>query len=381
MVGGSSEKFYLDDVHVWKLGPPGALFNPGFELGNLIAWNTSNTDPGHPGEVGVDFDVTTDSPHAGDYCAVCTGSNGAILSHINQTVSCLPNHRYTATLWYRTEGVWSGNALDGGIEERKADGTYAGFTHHTPLYANLQTEWGRMTIDFVTGPDTEKLFWDVGMNIYNNDKVFLDDFELVDHGVPVISSTIGDARKAGLYSFVETDAVVTKVVEDPIGGEVEFFAEAADRSAGMLVECPDAYTPYSDFLGAAAPPVGDKVHITATILPAADSGRFNNTLVMSVTAPMTKVESVTPLKPVGTILRPILTGTGAPLDGLYIRCGGMVTASDEIFGWFNINDGSGGDLLVKTSYVWPFPYYGQNVVVNGHIVRDGDTKVHVRQPV
>jgi len=365
-----NETFFMDDVAIQDLGEAGTLLNSGFELGNLLGWSTS--DP-CPCGIGITAGVTTDAPHGGSYAAEITGVNGNCLSHIGQTVACQPLHRYTASMWYKTAGVWSGNALDGAIEERKGDNSYAGYSHHTPLYATLLPEWGRMTINFVTGPETTRLYWDVGMNLYNNDKVFLDDFELIDNGVAVTYTNIGEARKAGSSNLIECDAVVTKVVEiDAIWPRV-YFVEQEDRSAGMLVECADELQMYP------TPLPGTKVHIKGVVENATTAG-FSGTLAIHPTELVENTGTLTPeIKPVGTILRPLVDGTGAPLDGLLVRAGGMVTSSDDIAGVFFVNDGSTGtSVAVRTSYQWPFPQVGEMWVVNGNVATlDGARFIYV----
>jgi hypothetical protein len=140
-----------------------------------------------------------------------------------------------------------------------------------------------------------------------------------------------------------------------------FFVESADRSAGMLVESPD-------FPMAWIPNPGDVVHLKGVYKQAYDTALFNQMLTFQTSETPTIVRSVTPLKPLVTIHRPLLATLGLTLDGLLVKAEGIVSNADEGAGVFEINDGSGSSIRVFQTFDYPFPANGQTVAVTGNVV-------------
>jgi len=168
-------KLYLDAYSLVELGPAGGVTNGGFELGSFAGWTTGGS--------GATFAISTQNPHSGDYCAELTGTTWSLVSLDQVVTDVLPNTSYTASVWVKKTGVWSGSpqpALDNKILELDADGNYIPGTpfHSLGIPAVGTCPWTKYSVTFTTHPNTRKLLWNNNANIRSGDKLFLDDYVL-----------------------------------------------------------------------------------------------------------------------------------------------------------------------------------------------------------
>jgi len=295
---------------------------------------------------------------------------------------------YTATMYLKCP-VNKGDALASNITQYSGS-IASGWTSGTITDMGVNAGvfgWTKYTAKIVTASNTTKIRWSTYSNLFPGDVVYADDFSLVDNGAePTITSSsnpngLGAVRTAGNAKLSGVQAIVTKVVDSPASGQVEFFAEDSSRDAGYLIECPNADKSWT---GTMVP--GWTVSITGATGTSADTANFPGESCITCNAALTRVgTTVTPLVPLGTTLAPIANKTGLTLDGMYVRVGGDVDTEPGVD--FTINDGSSADVLVgpafygnTAGYYNPntkkyvalnFPDLGATVVMNGCAVISG----------
>ncbi len=358
-------KLYLDDCKI-RVAPEcvGMPCNGGFETGETDFWTLVGG--------GVSFGTTTTNPHSGNYCAELAGTDGT-LAYPTQKVEVKPSTTYTASLYYRTEG--SVGAWDSHIDELDAGGASVGQSNYLGTMAGDTPEWTRAQVTFTTTPDTHYLSWYNGMNVANGVKMFLDDFEISE--VTYSPYTLGALRQAPLGTTAILDAVVTRVID-----EYHFFVESPDRSAGIFVESDDFAFLVADGGSTRNPLPGDTVHLRgytarSTYHDASDAALFSNMVVLKTDqAPESGVPAqVAPLRPLGSILRPIITGVGAEMEGLFVKVGGMAFNADSTNGTFEINDGSGMFQNVQVGFrPWFYINDGDLVALTGCVVSNNGAR-------
>lgn len=346
---------FIDDCRI-REAPTcvGVPCNGGFETGETDFWSFGGS--------GAVFGVTDVAPHSGTYCGQVVGIDGTLVNP-NQKVAVNPSTTYTASLYYKTEG--SVEAWDSHIDELKADSSYAGRTRSLGTVAGSTPDWTKAQVTFTTTSSTHFLSWYNGMNLANGVRMFLDDFDISE--VVYSPYTVGALRQAPLGTPATLDVVVTRAFDND--GEKYFFVESPDRSAAFLVE--------NDAFALTSPPnPGDTLHLRGYTATSGyedyDLNRVFSGMLVFKTDQMPTAgvpAQVAPLKPLGTILRPLMTGVGATLDGLFVKVGGMVFNADPMNATFEINDGSGMEtnIRVAKSYSY-FPGDGDLVALTGCVV-------------
>lgn len=356
----NTEKIWIDDVAFVEIDTTQKPWNGGFETGWIDGWT--------PGGAAATYEATSVNPHSGNYCAVITGKWWAY-SNMSQLFDIEPDTEYIASVWYRTQGSsWDpeaspSNVVDNYLQIHDAAGNYVGQRPGLGIITQPAPEWTKLSVVFKSKPEAAQAYWFNALNLAAGDKLFLDDFRLTKVEYLPFDS-IGAMKKAGDITHGEFEGVVTRAID-----ESRFFVESPDRSAGVLVET-------QDFPLDATPEPGDVYRFKGKTGPALDTDSFYGMMAFqTVATPVpAAVPQVAPLAPLGSILRPLLTGTDPDMEGLFVKVGGMASGVDWATGGFFINDGSGGTVRVGYYQGYPFIEDGDFVAVTGNVVSFHGTK-------